>query len=184
MNLLVSHDGSQYARAALRDACRMAGPTDTIFVMTHVRAPALLPLHLQDDGYFKRRWRAGRLLAQAGAETRELGHYSASIRGVQVEAPTASVAVCAAAGYWSADRIVMAIPSGWRGQLALLLRPTLHMLLHHAPCVVQFTVLRPQLRCDPAGSSNVCTERLLRSIPLIESTFEPEDHGGEIASAR
>lgn len=155
MYVLVPYDGSTYAREALREACRIVSPIDTIVAMAHVRANAVVRPTRQDEAYYRRRSHAELALADAMEHAGRFGHYGALLRTLQVEAPNRWAAIVAAAEIWPMDRIILTLPVGWYGQLLLLLHPLLRALIREAPCPVQFTFLRTAHRTETRSARRI-----------------------------
>jgi len=118
MHIFVPYNGSVHARNAVIEACRMAEPGDTLFVMSAITVPACYAVDVIPGMIWKQVCDAERHLRHAAALVSQFSPPAVVIRYVRVQARDYAAAIIAGAQNYEARLILFGGGERWPGRLA------------------------------------------------------------------
>lgn len=136
MQILVPDCGVAAADAALRRACALARPGDTVIVMAAVVVPRDLPLDAPAGAIWRRTCRAERALCFARRAVAGWVPAGVGTRFARIHARSAADAILAGVARYRADCILLPAATGLRGALSARFG-TVGAVVRRAPCPVR-----------------------------------------------
>lgn len=133
---LPSFDAAGTERA-LTEACRIVRPGDCLIVMAPIIVPRRLPVDVDAGMIWAPVCRAERRLFHAREMAERLLPTGVTLRCVRVQARDRVAAIRTGAAHYRADLLLLDVPRGLRGMLALHFG-TIAAILRTTPCNVRF----------------------------------------------
>jgi len=118
MHLFVPYNGSTHTRSAVIEACRMAEPGDTLFVMSAIMVPACYAVDVIPGMIWKQVCDAERHLRHAATLVSQISPPAVAVRFVCVQARDYAAAIIAGARHYEAWLILFGGGERWLGRLA------------------------------------------------------------------
>jgi hypothetical protein len=166
MHLFIPYLDADRTEQALQEAGRIARPGDRVTVMAPVIVPAALPLDVGAGEIWARVCQAERRIAHSRESARRILLHGVHLHCLRVQARDEQTAILAGLATVHADCLLLAVPPGVRGTVAMHFG-TIPAVIRNAPCSVRLVgAATPSASRSPLFASDTTSLGALQALAV------------------